>query len=565
MRKKRKLARNLMSVFLLTALLLAACTGGGGSGSEGESSPSPSSPSSSGETGGDGAGAPVSGGELVFALATSPSGLDPNFVPGAVDYRVMRAIYDSLVVQLPDHTFAPWLAESWTVSEDGKTYTFKLREDVKFHDGTPFNAEAVKFNFDRIVDPATGSRYAISLIGPYESSEVIDEYTIAVHLKTPYEPFLNSLSQAFLGIVSPAAVEKYGEDFLQNPVGTGPFRFVHWKPNEEVVLERNPDYNWGPSNAEHTGPAYLDRLVFKIVPEEATRVSGLQNGQLDVIETVPPQLIDALNANPNLKTMQMDSTGAPHILMLNQNREPWNDVRARQAVQAAIDMDTIVRTLYLGHYKRAYSPLTPTTLFYNASLEGKSTYDLDKANRLLDELGWTMGPDGIRQKDGKKLTLRYLESSPNREKRQDIATMIQQQLKAAGIDVQLEIQATNSLLAMLQGGDYDLAGTSLVSGDPDVLRSIFHSSFRPDPAKFGFNLGQLNSPEIDEKLAAGLGESDPAKREAIYMELQETIIDQALGMPTYVYPYILALNKNVNGVQFDALAYPVFYDAWIAK
>lgn len=527
-------------------------------------------PAENGESdpGGDAAakaGDPVAGGELTFGLATSPSGLDPNFVPGAVDYRVMRTMYDSLVVQLPDHTFQPWLATEWTVSDDGTAYTFKLREDVKFHDGTPFNAEAVKFNFDRIVDPATQSRMAVTLLGPYDSTEVIDEYTVKVNLKSPYVPFLNALSQAFLGMVSPAAVKKHGDNFAQNPVGTGPFKFVKWTPNAEIVVEKNPDYNWGPANAAHTGPAYLDRIVFKIVPEESTRVGSLQSGQIDVVETVPPQNMAAMENDPNIKLVRMNSTGAPHMLMLNQTKEPWNELKARQAVQLGIDMDTIINTLYMGQYVRAHSPLTPTTQFYRASLEGAVTYDPEKANQLLDELGWVKGPDGIRVKDGKKLTLRYLESTPNREKRQDIATMIQQQLKLIGIEVQVDILATGALLGAIQSNQYDLAGSSLVSGDPDVLRTMFDSKNAPNEQRFAFNLGHLNDPQMDEWLLQGLQESDLAKRENIYYGIQEYVVQNALAFPTYVFPYTMAMGGHVNGIGFDPLAYPLFYDAWIQK
>lgn len=197
---------------VLTALILVIVSGcGGNAGNTGSAIPPAS------ENGAAGQPSAVQGGTFTYALAGSPSGLDPNVVPAALDYRVMRSIYDSLVVQLPDQSIKPWLAEEWTVSPDGKEYTFKLRKDVKFHDGTPFNAAAVKANFDRIVNPATKSRFAVTLLGPFESSEAVDEYTVKVRLKSPYSAFLSSLSQAFLGIVSPAAAEKYKDQLTKTP------------------------------------------------------------------------------------------------------------------------------------------------------------------------------------------------------------------------------------------------------------------------------------------------------------------------------------------------------------
>ncbi|MCZ8521717.1 MULTISPECIES: ABC transporter substrate-binding protein [Paenibacillus] len=505
------------------------------------------------------AAAPVQGGTFTYALAGTPSGLDPNVVPGAADYRVMRSLYDSLVVQLPDKTIKPWLAEEWTVSEDGKTYTFKLRKDVTFHDGTPFNAAAVKYNFDRIVNPATKSRFAITLIGPYESSEVIDEHTVKVHLKSPYSAFLSSLGQAFLGIVSPAAAEKYKDQLVKNPVGTGPFKFVSWTENAAITLERNPAYKWAPLLAENKGAPYLDKLVFKIIPEEATRIGSVQSAQVSAAETVPPQNLVSLKTDPNVQLLQAEATGIPYTLMLNQDHAPWNELDARKAVQLAIDLDAIVKTLYLGTYPRAWSPITPSVAGYNKELEGTVKSDPDKANALLDGLGWVRGADGIREKDGKKLTIHYVDGSPNREKRNDIAAMIQQQLKKAGIAVEVEITSDTTTALMVKGSN-DLAGVSNVSGDPDILRSFFHTNAIPTPNKWGHNHTHKSDPQLDSWLEEGLREQDPAKREEIYKKVQKYVIDNAYGFPVYVFPYTVAAGKNVSGFKFDSLGYPLFYD-----
>jgi len=500
------------------------------------------------------------GGELSFALATSPDSLDPHTSGLAVAVRVIRTLYDSLVVQLPDNTIKPWLATEWTISDDGKSYTFKLRQDVKFHDGTPFNAEAVKFNFDRILDPATKAANAAALLRPYESSEVVDEFTIKLNLSTPSRAFLGNLSQALLGIVSPTAAKKYGDQFSKNPVGTGPFKFVKWDENAEIKVERNPDYKWGPELVTNRGAALLDAISFRIVPEEATRIGSVQSGQVLAAETVPPQNILTLKSDPAFQVFGANTVGLPYTLFFNLQHAPWNELKARQAVQLTVDVDAIVKTLYLGTYDRAWSPLTPGTFGYDASLEGGVKPDIAKANQLLDELGWTKGADGVREKDGKKLTLHYVDGTPNREKRNDIAVIIQQQLKQIGIAVDVEI-TKDVRTVVYTNYAYDLYGNSQVNSDPNALYALYHSFDPKGPA----SLSKLADPQIDKLLEQGAVENDDAKRADIYKQIQQSIIQNAIILPIYVFPYTVAAAKSVNGLVFDSLGYPLFNDVSLIK
>ncbi|MDQ1003340.1 peptide/nickel transport system substrate-binding protein [Neobacillus niacini] len=504
---------------------------------------------------------PKQGGELTYALATSPDSLDPHRSGLAVAVRAFRTIFDSLVVQESDNSIKPWLATEWTVSEDGKSYTFKLREDVTFHDGTPFNAEAVKYSFDRIIDPKTQARNSVALLRPYESSEVLDEYTIKINLSTPSSAFLSNLSQAMLGIVSPKAAEKFGDQFGRNPVGTGPYKFVSWTENADIVVEKNNEYQWGPSIVENKEVPYLDKITFKIIPEEATRIGSVQSGQVLAAETVPPQNIVSLKNDPKNQLLQVNTIGLPYTLFFNQRKEPWNDVRARKAVQLSVDVDAIVKTLYLNTYSRAWSPLTPGILGYDKSLEDRNSVDLDTANELLDELGYVKGKDGIRVKDGKPLTLNYVDGTPNREKRNDIAVIIQQQLKKIGIKV--EINITKDIASVVQqNADYDLYGNSQVNSDPNALRAFYHTTTPQEEATIK-RLGGGSNPELDELLEEGTVESDPAKRAEIYKKVQQKIIDEAWIIPIYVFPYTVAATKTVDGIKFDPLGYPLFNDVTI--
>lgn len=504
---------------------------------------------------------PVSGGELSYALATSPDTLDPHRSGLAVSVRVFRTIFDSLVVQDTDNNIQPWLAKEWTVSEDGKSYTFKLRDDVKFHDGTPFNAEAVKYNFDRILNPETKAGNSTALLDPYESAEVVDEFTVKLNLSTPSSSFLGNLSQAMLAIVSPTAAEKHGDQFGKNPVGTGPFKFVNWTENADIQVEKNSDYNWGPSNLENKGQAYLDKVTFKIIPEEATRVGSVQSGQVLAAETIPPQNIVSLENDPNTQILKVNTLGLPYTLFFNQREEPWNNVDVRRAVLQAVDVNAILKTLYFDTYERAWSPITPGILGYDENLENSWDYDVDAANKLFDEAGYTVGSDGIREKDGKKLTLNYVDVSPNREKRNDIAAIIQQQLKKIGVDVEVNI-TQDYLTVIYQNANYDLYGNSQVNSDPNALRNLYHTPPENITRK---GLGGTSNLELDELLEKGTVESDPAKREEIYKEVQKIIIDQAYVIPIYVFPYTVAASKKVDGIKFDALGYPLLNDAFIKQ
>lgn len=506
-------------------------------------------------------GEPAKGGDLTYALATSPDTLDPHRSSLAVSVRAFRTIYDSLVVQDENNEIQPWLATEWEVSEDDKSYTFKLREDVKFHDGTPFNAEAVKYSFDRILNLETQALNSVALLAPYESAEVIDEFTVKLNLSTPSASFLSNLSQAMLGIVSPTAAEKDGEQFGKNPVGTGPFKFVSWTENAEIVVEKNEEYNWAPSYVENQGAPYLDKLTFKIIPEEATRIGSVQSGQVLAAETVPPQNIVALENDPENHLLKANTLGLPYTLFFNQREEPWNDVNVRRAVFQAVDVDAIVETLYMGTYDRAWSPLSPGILGYDKSLENSWETDIAAANKLLDEAGYKIGEDGIREKDGEKLTLNYVDASPNREKRNDIAVIVQQQLKEVGIAVEVNI-TPDYRTVIYENSEYDLYGNSMVNSDPNALRGIYHT---PEASRVLASLVGGYDERLDKLLEQGTVESDPAKREEIYKEAQHIIIDQAMIIPIYVFPYTVAASNKVDGIVFDTLGYPLFNDANVSR
>ena len=259
---------------------------------------------------------PTAGGNVTFAVTTPFGSLDPNITASAPDAQAMRQVYDSLVELDADGELHPWLAEAWKVSDDGLTYEFTVREDVTFHDGTPFDAEAVCYNFDRIVAPETQSLYAISLIGPYDSCEALDATTARIALSAPYTPFLANLSTPFLGMVSPTAAESFGVEGLGlNPVGTGPFVFDSYVTDSELVLTRNEDYDWAPPTAEHEGPAYLEQLTFQIIADATVRLGSVRNGDVQGIGDVPAQEVAGVEADETLNYYAPQQGGGIFLLL----------------------------------------------------------------------------------------------------------------------------------------------------------------------------------------------------------------------------------------------------------
>jgi peptide/nickel transport system substrate-binding protein len=544
---KKSLAQ-LLAVFMMLSIFLIGCS----KESNGEKT---TVNASNGEI--------TPGGELKWALAgtVTDDNLDAHKSGNAQNGRVTRSIYDSLVKELPDHSFEPWLATSWEISEDKKSYTFKLREDVTFHDGTPFNAEAVKFNFDRIKDPATKASNSLNEIGPYESTEVIDEFTVKINFSTPYSPFLSNASKSDLGFVSPTAVKKFGDTFPQNPVGTGPFKLEKFIPGVQVELVKNEDYNWAPDSLGHQGPAYLDKITVQFVPEEATRVGVLQSKQVHAADIIPPQNLITLKEDNQFQVHETELKQINFSLYLNPSKEPWNDLNVRQAVRSALDIKSAVETVYLGTSEQAWSPITPTMFAYSDSVENTWKPDVEKTTTLLEEAGWKKGSDGIWGKDGKPLKIDLIDTQGNREKRIDLMTVLQQQLKQAGIQLNIVSLSAGAYSERRLSGEYDLFAASQFSGDPDVLRQIFSSKGPLGKA----NVSRANVPELDEWLEQGYLEHDPEKRKEIYKKVQEYIIENVYSIPTYLFQYSFATTNEVQGIIFDSPSFPIFYDTWIQQ
>lgn len=498
---------------------------------------------------------PKEGGTLLVGIGVPIVSdlLDPHRSASPGNSRVQRSLFDSLVVELPNGEFGPWLATSWEISEDGLTYTFNLSDDVKFTDGTVFNAEAVKFNFDRILSLESPG-LALNYIGSLQETKVVDEFTVSFTFEKPFAPFLRYLATENLGIVSPQGVADRGDEFTVNPVGTGPFFITSYTLGTEYVLERNPDYNWAPENANHKGPAYLEKLIFKIITEEATRVSALQGGDIQVIDTIPPQNLVPIQQNYNVQEEELLNYNAS--IHFNTTKGILQDKKLREALRLAVDWDTIVNNIYLGTYQRAYSVLSPSLFGFDSSLENSWEFNVANAEALLEEAGWKKGTDGIREKDGQKLKLDMIDFYANREKRMDVMTIVQNAWKNIGIELNISTTSVGDYQEKSKAGDYDLWIGSQYGPDPDgVLRPTLL-------AKTGFHDRYANN-EIINLLDQATIEMDTQKRGQLYKDVQKIVHDEVYAIPVYVLPYTVASIKSVYDIRFDSKGAPIFYDVWI--
>jgi len=503
--------------------------------------------------------APKPGGNLTIAFdgtASTAFKLDPHDCLFAPQARILRSIFDNLVVLQPDQTVAPWLATAWEISPDRRQYVFTLRQDVVFHDGTKFDAAAVKANFDRILDPAN-ALLSLPQIGSYTGATVLSPYQVRLEFSAPFEAFLRNLSAAGLAIVSPAAVAKYGKVFGQNPVGTGPFKFVSLTPGEEIRLTKNPDYNWVPANAAHPGPAYIDNLVFTNVPEQLTRVAALQSGQVQGADLIPSQNIAQFKADPTYQFLQKEMLDTNYALSLNAAKAPWDDVDIRNAVRLSLNIDAIVRIIYLGTIERAWSPLSPN-MFGSAEQVLRNGWKPDpaQARSILDAKGWVPGSDGIRVKNGQRLSISFLDYQGNREQRLDLLQLVRRQLQASGIELSIDSETMGGYISKAAGGEFDAGAGAQYAADPDVLRYSFVPQLRSS-----YNFIKTNDPQLNQLLIAAAAEADSTQRAQLYVQAQQLIVDKVYAIPIYILAYNIALASSVQGVALDTHGFPIFHAA----
>ncbi len=522
-------------------------------------------PTSDGEATGATAGAaegtgPLAGGVLHYGLTLVPSGIDPQINASSELGIPLSSVYDTLVAQDKAGQFHPDLATSWAISPDGLTYTFELRQDVKFQDGTPFNADAVVRNLQRVADPATQSQKAVFLLGPFDHSEAEGAYTVKLVLKQPYAPLLDGLSQVYLGMASPAALNKWGDQYQFHQVGTGPFRMTSYQQGQLLVLERNPDYNWAPDIRDHQGPAYLDRIEFRFYADPATRLPALLSGQADVMGELPAQDAAQVGANPAYRLTPVAIPGQPVQFFLNTRLAPSDELRVRQALLYGTDRAALVKAVFGPTSPVASGPLAAVTRGADPALAQLYPYDPQKAAALLAAAGWTgKDQDGILTRQGQRLALRgVLESWGELTK---IGTILQAQWRQLGIDVQWETMSYPAALEAGRKGSDNLVPSVFSGTDPDLLRTYFDSS-----QLNGFNWAQVSDPQVDAWLEEAARATDWAQRAPWYAKVQQRIMEQAWILPIRDQVNLNAASLRVQGLTFDVQGWwPVLYDVSVVS
>lgn len=468
-------------------------------------------------------------GVLVVGQIAEPKSLDPAAVTAVNDFRILMNVYDGLV-RYKDGTLEvePALAESWTISDDGTVYTFKLRDGVTFHDGTPFNAEAVKYNFDRMLDENhpqhdTGPFPLAFFFSAVETIDVVDDLTVKFTLNAPYAPFLSNLAYPTGLIVSPEAVKEFGADYGRHPVGTGPFKFAEWESNAKVVVVRNDDY-WEDA-------AKLEAVVFRPITDANTRVAELMAGGIDLMVEVPPDSLTQLSDDDNFSVYEQ---AGPHLwfLILNMKEGPFKDKKVRQAINYAIDKKALVENVLQGTAEIATGPTPPAFAWaYNEQLQ-PYPHDIEKAKQLIKEAG----------AEGAEVTFYVTEGGSGMLDPIPMGAAIQADLAQIGLTVAIETYEWNTFLGKVNPGlegKADMAEMAWMTNDPDTLPYL---ALRTDawPDKGGFNSGYYSNPEVDKLLEAARSSTDQAERAKLYREMQEIVYDDA--------PWAFIANWKQNAV-----------------
>ncbi|ARE40736.1 Dipeptide-binding ABC transporter, periplasmic substrate-binding component [Rhodovulum sp. P5] len=471
-------------------------------------------------------------GVLIVGQIAEPKSLDPAAVTAVNDFRILVNVYEGLVRYAPGTLeVAPGLATEWEISEDGTEYTFQLREGVTFHDGTPFDAEAVKFNFDRMLNEDhpyhdTGPFPLAFFFSAIEETQVVDDHTVTFKLNGPYAPFLSNLAYPTGLMVSPAAVEQHGKDFGRHPSGTGPFKFAEWRSNEAVVIEKNPDY-WG-------DPAGTQAVVFRPITDANTRVAEMLAGGIDMMVEVPPTSLSQFQGD-RFKVVEQ---AGPHLwfLILNAKDGPFADKAVRQAANYAINKEAIVGDVLEGTAEVAAGPTPPAFAWaYDAALD-PYPYDPEKAKALMAEAGIA---------EGTELTFYVTEGGSGMLDPIPMGTAIQADLNAVGFDVKIETYEWNTFLGEVNPGlegKADMAEMAWMTNDPDTLPFL---ALRTEawPDKGGFNSGYYSNPKVDELLEAARVATDQDERAKLYKEMQQIVHDDA--------PWVFVANWKQNAVTSD--------------
>ena len=514
-------------------------------------------------------GAPISGGTFTYASGDSePTCLDPhvggNYPQGMLSTQYM----ESLVSRDDQGQIIPWLATSWEEDADGLGWEFTLRDDVSFTDGTPFDAAAVQANVAHLQDPNTGSSTGFLALGKVIDTEAVSDTVVRLDLQEPDSALLESLSQPWLAMQSPTALERSQDENCLAPVGTGPFIVDGWVKQNAVTLVRNDNYTSPPADAAHDGPAYLDSVVWRFIPESATRYAALQAGEVDLIDNAQPDTIVQAEQNGDLVHLDSPRPGASNRIELNSGKAPFDDILVREAFIRSANVDDAVASLFQGTATRSSSALSSVEPLAVANPD-LFAYDPDAANALLDSAGWTeRDAEGYRTKAGVRLAVQFpVSTNQSIPAEQSIFEQIQATAQETGFDVTLAPGDISSWYAALGANEYDAVSAPYTKAGPDVLRILFHSDgITPAPSGYFANHAQVNDAVIDDLLTQAGQITDADERADLYTDAQNLILEGFYILPLYDQQNNFLARSDVQGVRtLSSVAAPSLYDAWLNR
>jgi peptide/nickel transport system substrate-binding protein len=467
---------------------------------------------------------------------------------------IVNMIQDTLVaLDWDGKTAIPYLAKSWTVSPDGKIYTFKLRDDVTFCSGKKFTADDVIYSFKRLKDPDIKAPYAWRA-GNIKELRAPDPYTVEYELAEPFSELLLQLTMFTNTIHNKESVEALGKDYgVKGVDGTGPWCFVSWQPRTEIVLKRHDAYRWGPSMYQNKGPVKFEKLSIKIVPEDASRMAAMMGGQFDVTHQMPLQFLQQVKAAPNLVVQEAQPNFQLGYYGFKSNRPMVSDKRVREAMSIAINRADIVKGIMLGNAEPAFTFVDPKAPDFAEATSGLIKEDVERAKKLLDEAGWKVGSDGIREKDGVKLAPKiYFTQVANFGR---ITEAIQGYLRQIGIDWKPQGFDSTIAFAKMSEQDYELwtvAVPYLSAGE--LMNLYFDSQNIPAPNRYNWK-----DAKTDEYLRLGRAALNDADRAKYYKQVQEIVTQEHLMMPVLNAGMYLVTNKKVKGARPHMLYQNTFY------
>ena len=490
---------------------------------------------------------PRYGGTLRLALEGDPAFYNANQgpAPGGPAFWTGNNIWNSLltITPPPELKIVPDLAKSWEVLDGGKTYVFHLEEGVTFHDGTDFDAEAAKWNIDRILDPEVKS-----WVRPYyegiDKVEIVDKYTLRIRMKEPSGALLTALGGYFQGIpmISRKAFETYGKDWLRNPVGTGPYIFKEWVPGKHVILEKNPNYF-------KKGLPYIDTLEFRIMKDPLTASTALRAGEIDFVMRVPMQQVPLLEKSPGLKVVTGPEM-APTIGLLNLRVKPFDDVRARRAVGGyGLNRAEIAKVAFQGRAHPLVS-VVPPGVPDAIDLNEMYPYKPDEAKRLLQELGFDS-----------KNPLKFTILTNNVDVTfADVAALIKEQMAKIGVEAKINVMDSTAYVdRVLVKHDFDMTVTSFANLRDINQRSV--SFFKGHQSDY---VG-INDPKLEEMVLQWRRTLDEAEQRKISADIQRLIADQLYWVNVTGYPFFQAYRDNVKDYPFYIAALVKLGTTWLEK